>query len=132
MTLTPLTVLIVAFALFEIVRVLLRISQDRMGIRSGLVWAVAWLAVGSVAIFPDLLNWVLEISQMQNRLLFALVLAVLFLLALVFGLTSRLERAERAMWRAHQELAIANARLDQLASGAGAAPASGLDPAGRT
>jgi hypothetical protein len=131
MTLTPLTLIIVAFALFEVGRVLMRISQDRLGIRSGLVWAVAWLVVGSVAIFPDLLNWVLEISQMQNRLLFALVLAVLFLLALVFGLTSRLDRAERAMWRAHQELAITNARLDQLAKGPGGS-ALPLDPAGRT
>jgi hypothetical protein len=115
MTLTPLTLIILALSVFEVGRVLVRISQDRMGIRSGLVWISAWLVVGSVAVFPDLLNWVLEVSQMQHRLLFALVVAVLFLLALVFSLASRLERVERAMWRAHQELAITNARVQQAA-----------------
>jgi hypothetical protein len=115
MTVTPLTLAILALALLVIAGVAHRISRDRMGIRSGLIWALAWAVVGAVAIFPNLLNWVLEISQMQHRLLFALVLAVLFLLAFVFSLTSRLERAERAMWRAHQELAITNARLAQTA-----------------
>ena len=116
MIVTPLTVIILLLSMFEIGRGFHRIMQERIGIRSGLIWALAWAVVGVVAVYPDLLNGLLELAQMENRLAFAILLSVLFLLALVFSLTSRLEHAERAVLRAHQELAITNARLDQLAA----------------
>lgn len=123
-TLTPFTVFVLALAAVEIARVVSRMSRDRLGIRSGLIWILAWAAVGIVAMFPGFLNWPLEISQMQNRFLFGLVLAVLFLLSLQLGLNSRLDRVDRAMRRAHQELAIARYRLHELQQLASAPTAS--------
>ena len=114
MIVTPLTVIILLLSLFEIGRTFYRMIHERLGIRSGLIWVIAWAVVGVVSVYPDLLNGLLEVAQMENRLAFAILLAVLFLLALVFSLTSRLERAERAVLRAHQDLAIINVRLEQL------------------
>jgi hypothetical protein len=115
MLFTPLTISVSVLSLLAITLVVRRIAQDRMGIGSGFLWAVAWSTLGIIAVFPDLLNALLEVSQMRNRVLFALVLSAVFLLGIVFSLSSRIERTERTAHRAHQELALTNAQLEKLA-----------------
>jgi len=116
---TPFSVSVLALAAVGIGLVLSRIARDRLRIRSGIIWVFAWASVGIIAVFPDFLNLPLGVSQMRNRFLFALALAILALLALQFSLYSRLDQVDRAMRRAHRELAIANYRLDELTSASG-------------
>ena len=96
MKLTTITIVIVIIALFGIVRILMRLSKDKIKIRAALVWLVIWSGVGFFSLFPTLLNGAMNLLQMENRLFFITLVGLLILFALVFGLTSELERTN---WR---------------------------------
>jgi hypothetical protein len=114
MLLTPLTITVLLLSVLAVALTLSRIAQDRMRFGSAVLWTIAWAALGIVAVFPDVLNGLLDVAHMRNRVLFGLILAAVFLVGVVFSLSGRIERTERAAQRAHQELAITNARLEKL------------------
>jgi len=53
----------------------------------------------------------MRLAQMKSRMFFILVAAVFILFALVFNLTSKLDRMERNIAKIIQELAILDHRL---------------------
>ena len=120
MKITLVTVTIAVLAVIEVARTLLRLKRDRMGIRSGLIWLVMWSSIGFFSIFPEPLDTVMAIGQMQNRLSFVLLVAVVILFTLVFGLTTRLERLQREVARVVQELALSNYRNREFGEQTGA------------
>jgi hypothetical protein len=117
MKVTPLTVIIFLFASVMLVRLVQRVARDGVAVRSALVWGVIWLSLAVFSIFPDLLNDVIEATGMGNRLFFLLTIAVLVLFALVFHLTSRVDRMHRDVGLTIRELAIANYRIESLRRG---------------
>jgi hypothetical protein len=116
MKITAFTVLICLFAVISLVSLLRRLRRDGLGFRSALIWAVLWLSIAVFSVFPDLLNELMEAAGMENRLFFLLVIAVLVLSALVFNLTSRIDRLSRDVGLAVRELAIIAHRVAGLAA----------------
>ena len=116
MKITAFTVLICLFAVISLVSLLQRVRRDVLGFRSALIWAVLWLSIAVFSVFPDLLNELMEAAEMENRLFFLLVIAVLVLSALVFNLTSRVDRLSRDVGLTVRELAIATHRIAGLAA----------------
>ena len=114
MKITVFTVIICVFAGFSLVRLVSRVAADRMALRSALVWMVTWTSLAVFSIFPDLLNELVATAGMENRLFFVLTVAVLALFALLFNLTSRIDRMHRDIGLAIRELAVATYRIDQL------------------
>ena len=114
MKLTLMTLAILAVALFEIFRTIRRLQRDRMGIRSAVIWLSMWTGIGLFSLFPDLLNTVMRLGQMENRIDFLVLVAVVVLFTLVYGLTARIEQLQRDVSRAMQELALTNYRYKQL------------------
>src|SRR6516162_7726567 len=104
MKITAFTVLICLFAVISLVSLLRRVRRDGLGFRSALIWAVLWLSIAVFSVFPDLLNELMEAAEMENRLFFLLVIAVLVLSALVFNLTSRVDRLSRDVGLTVREL----------------------------
>jgi len=119
MSLSVISIAILSFSLFETVRMVRRILFQGFSVRSGLLWVGLWLALGTFAVFPDLLNVLVNLSMMQNRLFFGLVVAVIVLFTLVMAQSTRIERLEHKVIRAHQEIAIMNSLLDRGATSAG-------------
>jgi hypothetical protein len=114
MKITAFTVIICIFASIGLVRLLQRVARNGMALRSALVWIITWLCLAVFSIFPDLLNEIVAAAGMENRLFFVLIIAVMALAALVFNLTSRIDRMHRDIGLAIRELAIANYRIDIL------------------
>ena len=114
MKITVFTVIICVFAGFSLVRLLRRVAADRMALRSAFIWIVTWTSLAVFSIFPDLLNELVATAGMENRLFFVLTVAALALFALLFNLTSRIDRMHRDIGLAIRELAVATYRIDQL------------------
>ena len=83
-----------------------------MGIRSAIVWLLMWFGIGFFSLFPSLLNSIMRLAQMENRMFFILVLAVFLLFALVFNLSSRIDKMQTTLAKLIQEMAIMNYRMD--------------------
>src|SRR6056297_1508117 len=112
MKLTPFGILFAVIATLAIIYVLQRLRRDAIGIRAAVTWLLLWLAIGFFSLFPTFLDTMMQLAQMENRVLFILLTAVLILFALVFNLSSRLDHQQRDIARLVQELSILNARLD--------------------
>jgi hypothetical protein len=114
MKITPLTIIICIFASVGLVRLLQRVARDGIALRSASIWIITWTSLALFSIFPDLLNELVAAAGMENRLFFVLIIAVMALTAIVFNLTSRMDRLNRDIGLVIRELAIANYRVDKM------------------
>ena len=110
--LTTITILFVAIAVFELCRTLYRLKKDSIGIRSALVWTIMWLAILVFSIFPSLLDNLMYVAQMQNRIFFLLIVAVFILYAIVFNLSTRLDEMRRDLSKTVQRLGLLDYKAD--------------------
>ena len=106
MKITPFGIIIVCVSILAIFRLLQRLRRDQIGLRSALVWFLLWCGIGLGSVFPDLLTIASQAIQMGNRILFVLLSAVVVLFALLFNMSSRIDRLERNIARLVQELAL--------------------------
>ena len=111
MKLTPITLLFVLFCLLFIVLTVSRFRRDTIGIRAALLWVTLWFFIGLFSLFPSILDWIVRFAQMEVRIFFVLVVAVFMLFALVFNISSRLDKTERNIGKLVQELALLNQSL---------------------
>jgi len=114
MKLTAFTIIICIFAIVGLVRLLQRVAQDGMALRSASIWIITWSSLAVFSIFPDLLNELVAAAGMEDRLFFVLIIGVMGLTAIVFNLASRMDRMNRDIGLVIRELAIANYRVDKL------------------
>jgi hypothetical protein len=113
MRITPVTVFIAVFAVFIIAVVLSKIKKETIGIRSALVWLCLMSGIGFFGIFPEMLDWIIRLVHLEERLLFVLLSAIFILLAMIFNLNTRFDRMERNWAKTIQELALLTYRLEQ-------------------
>ncbi len=110
MKVTSITIFFALVSCISIWRILMNIKGDRIGIRSGMIWICLWLCIGLFALFPDLLDKLMVIAQMESRMFFLLVVAVFILFAVVFNLVSRIDTLQRNLSKIVQEMAIMKTR----------------------
>ncbi len=114
MKITPVTLIFVFCSLIAIYYTIGRLKKDTIGIRSAVIWFLLWLFIGFFSLFPNLLNAVMRIAQMENRMFFILITAVFILFALAFNLSSRIDHLQRNISRLIQEIAILNQKNDEI------------------
>ena len=114
MKVTTITLLFFTVSCVAITRIVLDIKREAIGFRSSLVWIALWVGIGIFSLFPSALNYAMRLAQMQNRMFFILVVAVFILFALVFNLTSRLDKMERNIAELVQQLAMVNYKLENI------------------
>ncbi len=113
MKITTLTIFFTLIACISIWRIFVNIKGERIGMRSGIVWIGLWLCIGFFALFPNFLDKVMLISQMESRMFFLLVVSVFILFALVFNLVSRMDTIQRDISQVVREIALINNRIDE-------------------
>lgn len=113
MKITTASILFALVALVQVVRIVLQVRQDRLGIRSGLIWVLMWGGVGIGSLFPSIMDLLMRFAMMENRMFFILIIAVFVLFALVFDLVSRIEKSERNIAKLVQEIALLRFRLEE-------------------
>jgi small membrane protein len=106
MKLTTASICLSFFSLIAIIYTLNSLRRDNLGIRSALVWFALWTGIGFFSLFPYLLNHIMHIAQMEDRMLFILIMAVFILFALLFKLGARMDKMQRTSARLVQEISI--------------------------
>ena len=114
MKITSITLLIAFFSLAAIVYTLNNIKKDIMGIRSAAIWLLLWAAIGFFSLNPSLLNSIMKLAQMEDRMFFILIAAVFILFALLFNLSSRIDKMQRTSARLIQEIAILRHQVENI------------------
>jgi hypothetical protein len=112
MKLTVVTLFFAGFSLCMIYVIARRIKQEKIGIRSAMVWFFLWICIGFFSLFPGLLDWAARLAQMESRIIFVLLFAVFVLFAFMFNVTTRLEKMQRNVEKLSQEIALVNFRAD--------------------
>jgi hypothetical protein len=113
MKITTLTVLFFIVSCLALWRTVVNLKREAIGIRSALIWICLWLNIGVFSIFPNLLNTVMRMAQMETRIIFILVVAVFILLALIFNLVSRMDTMQRNMSKLVQEIALIDSKIEE-------------------
>ncbi len=108
MKITPITLIFVFSSAIAVYYTIGRLKKDTIGIRSAVIWFLLWLFIGFFSLFPSLLDAVMRIAQMEDRMFFILITAVFILFALVFNLSSRIDHLQRNISRLIQEIAVLN------------------------
>lgn len=112
MKITSISLLFSFLSLSAIVYTLNNLKKESMGIRSAIVWLLLWIAIGFFILFPSLLDSAMRLAQMENRMFFILIVAVFILFALVFNLSSKIDKLQRSLGKLVQEIAIMNYRME--------------------
>ena len=86
--------------------------REVTGLRSGLTWISLWIGIGFFSLFPGLLNSAMRLAQMENRMFFILLLAVFILFAIVFNLSSRLEKMQKNFAKIVRETSLINYKIE--------------------
>lgn len=81
-------------------------ATNRSSIRSTVLWLGIWLSIAIFGLFPQLLDYLRELTMMGNRMFFLFVVAITVLYAMFFAQSNRYEAMERRLARLTQELAI--------------------------
>ena len=105
---------IAAVALVSIVATVRFVRRGRMQPVISLLWIGVWVSVAVFAIFPQLLDHVMGLLTMGNRMFFVTTSAIVVLLVLVFHLSSRVAHLERRLTRVIQAVALAEFDLREL------------------
>ncbi len=114
MKITTITIIFALVAVAEIVRTVIRVKREAIGIRSALVWLLMWAGIGFFSLFPGLLNAAMHLAQMENRMFFIMVVSLFILFAIIFNLNSRLDKIQRNVSKLVQEIAILNYKVEDL------------------
>jgi len=117
MKLNLFTLLLLTLSVIQIVRMLRNASRGTIGLRSALVIVCIWASVGVVAIYPDLLNVLSAMAGLENRLFFAILIAIVLILQLTFRMMARMERMQRAIDRLTQETAVISYTQERISRG---------------
>ncbi|MGQ9655310.1 MAG: DUF2304 domain-containing protein [Thermodesulfobacteriota bacterium] len=113
MKITTASIVFSLVAFVQVLRIVYQVRQDRLGIRSGLIWVLMWGGGGIGSLFPSTMDVLMRFAMMENRMFFILIIAVFVLFALVFDLVSRIEKSERNIAKLVQEIALLRFRLDE-------------------
>ncbi len=105
--------LIVAFALFAILKAIRTFRQDKLSTRLLVMWITIWTGISFFAVFPGLLDRAMQMVNMGNRTFFLSTGAILILFVIVFYLSSHISRLNHKISVLVQEIAILNYRLEE-------------------
>ncbi len=113
MKITSATIFLTIFSLAAIIYTFKSIKNDTISIRSAVVWFFLWFIIGFFSLFPSLLDSIMLLAQMQNRMFFISLLAVFTLFALVFNINAKIENTQRMISKLAQEIAIINYKIEK-------------------
>jgi hypothetical protein len=114
MRITAIRVLVFVASCLSIWFAVRKLRKDALGIRSTGIWIGLFSAIAIASVFPELFNYLEPLTGMKNRMFLVLLVGILILYAMLFNITSRIEKIERSIRKLVQERAIG--RLGESAS----------------
>ncbi|MFP4445255.1 MAG: DUF2304 family protein [Desulfosudaceae bacterium] len=94
MKLTPLSLFLTVFSGGVILYLLYMVRQRLLSLRMALIWVILWSGIGLFSLYPAWLDLVIAWLEMENRMIFVLLVAAFVLLLWVFNLNLQLYRIQ--------------------------------------
>jgi len=87
--------------------------KDKLTIRVFLMWMGLWFAMGFFALFPAVLDYLMRLVAMGDRLVFLFVASIIIVYIVVFYISSRISETDRKVSKLVQEIAILNYKMEE-------------------
>jgi len=91
--------------------------RNRLSTRIFFMWLFIWSSIGFFALFPSLVDKVMELAHMTIRMNFILMSAILLIFIIIFYISSKTAVLARKVSKLSQDIAILNYRLEEEISG---------------
>jgi len=104
-------------AIFAIGAILVTVRiyrKNRFSTRLFFMWLFIWLIVGFLALFPSVLDKLMALANMGNRMFFITSAAILFLFILIFYLSANVSKMNRRISKLVQNIAILDYKLEKI------------------
>lgn len=106
MIVTPYQILAPIAAILAVLYAWSLVSRQQKTVWEASVWTVFWGTVASLALFPDLMDYLTQVTGVQNRENAVFVTSIGILFFIVFYLAMRLESLEQRQTRVVQKMAL--------------------------
>lgn len=100
--------LIVAIALFIIIRIILGFKRGSISRKNLIFWASLWLIISVIVLLPQTTNFFAKILGVGRGTDVAIYLSIVFIFYLLFKLGLRLEKIEKEITKIVKEIALKN------------------------
>jgi hypothetical protein len=114
MKITSITLIFLILSFAAISHTIYRLKNDRVGIRSAIVWLLLWSSIGFFGLFPNLLDPLMQLAMMKNRMFFIMVVAIVIVYTVIFNLSSQMDKVQRTSARLIQEVSLLRHQLEKL------------------
>jgi hypothetical protein len=98
--------LIVAIALFIIIRIILGFKKGSISRKNLIFWVGLWLIISVIVLLPQTTNFFAKILGVGRGTDVAIYLSIVFIFYLLFKLGLRLEKIEREITKIVREIAV--------------------------
>ena len=106
------TIIFACISIAAILYIIRMAKDDRLGIRSAVLWFLLWLGIGFFSLFPEMLNALMKLAQMENRMFFIPLMAIFVLFLVVFNLSSRMDSMHRTVSTLAKEIALLKYQME--------------------
>lgn len=106
MKLTPISLFLAFFSGGAVLYLLLIVRRKGLSLKTALPWLALWTGIGVFSLFPDWLDRIIVYLQMENRVLFVLLVAVFVMLVWIFNLNLQLYQIQHNWQNVVQEKVI--------------------------
>lgn len=97
---------IVGASVYGITKIISSYRKDDISTRILFLWVFLWSGIGVFALFPSMLDAIMKLVNMGDRLFFLTTWAILILFVIVFYVTSNISKSNRKISKLTQEIAL--------------------------
>ncbi len=98
--------IIVGASVYGITKIISSYRKDDISTRIMFLWILLWSGIGVFALFPSMLDSIMKLVNMGDRLFFLTTWAILILFVIVFYITSNISKSNRKISKLTQEIAL--------------------------
>jgi hypothetical protein len=102
----PIQVIAIIFALFALVRVILKLKRKKLTINEFIFWASMWVILLVISIFPDVSHVIAGFFGFGRGLDFFIVASILIIFYLIFRIFIKLEEIDSRITRLARNIAL--------------------------
>ncbi len=105
-TITPLQIVVVLFALFALSRVIFRLKESNITKKEAFFWSLVWIALIIVVFLPGVAGFIAGILGIGRAIDVVVYAAIIVLFYLIFRIYVRLEKIDHEITTIVRKIAI--------------------------
>ena len=108
----PIQVIAIIFAIFALIKIILRLRKKKLTINEFIFWASIWVILIILSIFPDISHNIASFFGFGRGLDFFMVASILLILYLILRIFIKLEELDSKITRLARNMTLEKSRTD--------------------